>query len=294
MTMNKDAKLWIGIVSGLVFVLVATIGYMVYQHSKMQNLVEEFDIQKEELEDEYAQLAIQYEGFKLDINNDSLQMQYENERMKVQRLQEEIKTVKSTNAKRIRELQKELTTLRTVMRGLVATVDSLNQLNQKLEQENKVVTKKYQEATRTVSKIKKDNEALSAQVTLAAQLSAVGITAEALNKRGKATEKISKATQLKFAFTISRNVTAEVGEKYVYLRIMKPDDDVLVKDRSNTFVYENQEIAYSTRKLIEYGGEDMPVVMYWPITEYLTPGSYRVDIFVDGNLIGKKSFVLEK
>ena len=292
--MNKDAKLWIGIVAGLVFVLVITIGYMVYQHSKMQNLVEEFDIQKEELEDEYAQLAIQYEGFKLDINNDSLQMQYETERMKVQRLQEELKTVKSTNAKRIRELQKELNTLRAVMRGLVATVDSLNQLNQKLEQENKVVTKKYQEATRTVSKIKKDNEALSAQVTLAAQLSAVGITAEALNKRGKETDKISKATQLKFSFTISRNVTAEIGEKYVYLRIMKPDDDVLVKDRSNVFVYEDQEIAYSTRKLIEYGGEDMAVVMYWPITEYLTPGSYRVDIFVDGNLIGKKSFTLEK
>lgn len=292
--MNKDAKLWIGIVAGLVFVLVITIGYMVYQHSKMQNLVEEFDIQKEELEDEYAQLAIQYEGFKLDINNDSLQMQYENERMKVQRLQEELKTVKSTNAKRIRELQKELNTLRAVMRGLVATVDSLNQLNQKLEQENKVVTKKYQEATRTVSKIKKDNEALSAQVTLAAQLSAVGITAEALNKRGKETDKISKATQLKFSFTISRNVTAEIGEKYVYLRIMKPDDDVLVKDRSNVFVYEDQEIAYSTRKLIEYGGEDLAVVMYWPITEYLTPGSYRVDIFVDGNLIGKKSFTLEK
>ncbi len=292
--MNKDAKLWIGIVAGLVFVLVITIGYMVYQHSKMQNLVEEFDIQKEELEDEYAQLAIQYEGFKLDINNDSLQMQYETERMKVQRLQEELKTVKSTNAKRIRELQKELNTLRAVMRGLVATVDSLNQLNQKLEQENKVVTKKYQEATRTVSKIKKDNEALSAQVTLAAQLSAVGITAEALNKRGKETDKISKATQLKFSFTISRNVTAEIGEKYVYLRIMKPDDDVLVKDRSNVFVYEDQEIAYSTRKLIEYGGEDLAVVMYWPITEYLTPGSYRVDIFVDGNLIGKKSFTLEK
>ena len=292
--MNKDAKLWIGIVAGLVFVLVLTIAYMVYQHSKMQNLVEEFDIQKEELEDEYAQLAIQYEGFKLDINNDSIQMQYENERMKVQRLQEELKTVKSTNAKRIRELQKELNTLRAVMRGLVATVDSLNQLNQKLEQENKVVTQKYQEATRTVSKIKKDNEALSAQVTLAAQLSAVGITAEALNKRGKETDKISKATQLKFSFTISRNVTAEIGEKYVYLRIMKPDDDVLVKDRANVFVYEDQEIAYSTRKLIEYGGEDLAVVMYWPITEYLTPGSYRVDIFVDGNLIGKKSFTLEK
>ena len=292
--MNKDAKLWIGIVAGWVYVWVLTIGYMVYQHSKMQNLVEEFDIQKEELEDEYAQLAIQYEGFKLDINNDSIQMQYENERMKVQRLQEELKTVKSTNAKRIRELQKELNTLRAVMRGLVATVDSLNQLNQKLEQENKVVTQKYQEATRTVSKIKKDNEALSAQVTLAAQLSAVGITAEALNKRGKETDKISKATQLKFSFTISRNVTAEIGEKYVYLRIMKPDDDVLVKDRANVFVYEDQEIAYSTRKLIEYGGEDLAVVMYWPITEYLTPGSYRVDIFVDGNLIGKKSFTLEK
>lgn len=292
--MNKDAKLWIGIVAGLVIVMVIAIGYMVNQHRKMKSLVEEFDIQKEELEDEYAQLAIEYEGFRLDINNDSLQTQYENERMKVQRLQEELKTVKSTNVKRIRELEKEIVTLRSVMRGLVATVDSLNQLNQKLEQENKVVTKKYQEATRTVSKIKKDNAALSAQVTLAAQLSAVGITAEAVNKRGKATDKIKSATQLKFSFTISRNVTAEIGEKYVYLRIMKPDDDVLVKDRSNVFLYENQEIAYSTRKQVEYGGEDTPVTMYWPITEYLAPGTYRVDIFVDGNLSGKKTFTLEK
>jgi hypothetical protein len=33
--------------------------------------------------------------------------------------------------------------------------------------------------------------------------------------------------------------------------------------------------------------------MYWNIEEYLSPGNYRVDIFVGGNLIGRKTFVLE-
>ena len=47
------------------------------------------------------------------------------------------------------------------------------------------------------------------------------------------------------------------------------------------------------KKMIEYEGEDVRVTMYWNIEEYLSPGTYRVDIFADGNLIGKKSFELK-
>lgn len=47
------------------------------------------------------------------------------------------------------------------------------------------------------------------------------------------------------------------------------------------------------KKLVEYDGEELPVTMYWNIEEFLSPGTYRVDIFADGNLIGRKSFTLE-
>ena len=48
------------------------------------------------------------------------------------------------------------------------------------------------------------------------------------------------------------------------------------------------------KKLVEYDGEELSVTMYWNIEEFLSPGTYRVDIFADVNLIGRKSFTLEK
>ncbi|MCH5328273.1 MAG: hypothetical protein J1E02_04575, partial [Coprobacter sp.] len=95
-------------------------------------------------------------------------------------------------------------------------------------------------------------------------------------------------------FTLAKNVTAEVGEKYIYIRIMKPDGDVLVKDRNALFRYEDRDINYSSRKLIEYDGEEMNLCIYWPVEEYLYPGNYRVDIFADNYLIGSRGFELKK
>jgi hypothetical protein len=75
---------------------------------------------------------------------------------------------------------------------------------------------------------------------------------------------------------------------------MKPDDNILTKPNSGVFPFENREIAYSMMKPIEYAGEETPITMYWLIEEYLSAGTYRVDIFADGNNIGRKSFELER
>ena len=95
------------------------------------------------------------------------------------------------------------------------------------------------------------------------------------------------------SFKIAKNITAPVGEKYIYVRLMKPDDDILVKSRADVFEFEGKEINYSMKKLIEYEGEEVQVVLYWDIEEFLSPGTYRADIFADGNLIGRKNFTLE-
>lgn len=297
--MKKNSVTWI-IITVVLAVILAIAAYFIFrQHREMEEFKTRVEMEKERdaLEREYADLALQYdqyEGGKLLINNDSLVEKLDAEKMKVQRLLEELRTVKSTNSARINELKKELATLRSVMRNYIIQIDSLNSLNEKLVKENKTVTRKYQEASQVASRLQKDKEQLSHKVTLASKLDAVGITVTSINGRGKTVSKISKTEQLKICFALAKNVTAEVGEKYIYIRIVKPDGDVLVKDRNALFHYEDSDINYSSRKLIEYTGEEMNLCIYWPVEEFLYPGDYRVDIFADNYLIGSRNFELKK
>lgn len=280
-----------------VIVLVLLIGgagyYIYHQKQQMNDLVESFDLEKEALEDEYNELSLQYEGYKFSVGNDSLVALLSTEQAKVQRLLEELRTVKATNAKEISRLKKELATLRKIMRNYVIQIDSLNRINDQLKEENKQVVKKYQQASSTAATLKKEKEKLTERVTLASRLDATDISVTPANARGKAVKKIKRMQQFVVHFKIAKNITAPVGEKMIYVRIMKPDDDILVKSRADVFSFEGKEINYSMKKLIEYEGEEVPVTMYWNIEEFLSPGTYRVDIFADGNLIGQKKFTLD-
>lgn len=290
---GKNFKLLIGIIIALVLIVAGAVTWIVIQSTKINEMTQMFDLEKEELTDEYSQLAVQYEGYELNVNNDSIIELFEAEKMKVQRLREELRTVKSTNTSRINELKKELATVRGVLKTYIAQVDSLNKINSELQEENQVVTRKFHEARSNVNQLSKEKEQLSERVTMASQLDATNIFIKPVNKRGKDEKKVSKVTQLNISFTITKNITAPTGEKSIYLRIAKPDDDVLVKSAGNVFAYENKEIAYSIRKDIEYSGEEQSMTVYWKVEEFLQAGTYRVDIFADGNLIGKKSFSME-
>lgn len=290
--------IWIFVSIGLIAILGVALFFIISQHNAMNEFKTQVAIEEERraLEAEYANLAFEYdqfEGSKIYINNDTLIQQLENEKQKVKRLLEELKTTKASNAKRIEELKNELNTLRSVMKGYLIQIDSLNHLNQKLEKENKIVKSKYQEAEKTASQLKKDKEELTHQVTLASKLDAVAISVKTLNNKGKETTKIKKIEHIQINFLITKNITANPGERNVYARIIKPDNDVLIKNRNDLFMYEDSEINYSIKKLIAYENEETAVDMYWQVKEFLEPGTYKVEIFADGDMIGKKSFTIE-
>lgn len=283
------------IVAVIVLALIACGGgyYIFHQNKQMEQLTQSFDLEKEMMADDLNELSLQYEGYKFSVSNDSLVAQLSTEQAKVQRLLEELRTVKSTNAKEIARLKKEIATLRKIMRNYVVQIDSLNRANEQLKVEKHEAEKKYRQASSTAASLKKEKEQLTERVTLASKLDATGITVTPVNSRGKLAKRIKKMEQFVVNFRIAKNVTAQVGEKEIYVRIMKPDDDILVKSRGDVFTFEGKEINYSMKKMIEYEGEEVLVTMYWNIEEYLSPGTYRVDIFADGNLIGKKSFELK-
>lgn len=206
---------------------------------------------------------------------------------------EELRQVKTSNAAEIMRLKKELKTVRAVLRTYVIQIDSLNKLNEALKEENKEVKNKYSAATRQISSLSKEKESLNKKVTLASQLDATNITTNPLNKRGKTAKKAKDAKKLAISFTIVKNITAETGNKTLYVRIAKPDNEILTKSDSNTFAYENRNISYSIKKYIEYTGEEQTVTVYWDVEEFLPSGTYNVYIFADGNMIGQGSFGLK-
>jgi hypothetical protein len=291
--MNNHTKLLIVIVALLIAGL-GIAGYFIFKaNTKIDELEQTNEISKQQLEDEYESISMQYEGFKFSVKNDSLLKQLDNEHAKVQRLLEKLRMVEASNKTEIARLNNELASLRKVLKSYIIQIDSLNRINEKLVKEKAEITQKYQETERTLSQVSQEKENLTEKVSLAAKLDATGINVQATNAKGKVQKKIKNIEQLIVSFVITKNITAEPGERTIYVRIMKPDDDVLVKSRTNVFVYENREISYSMKRIVEYGGEEIPVTLYWTVEEYLMPGTYRADIFADGNLIGKKSFVLD-
>lgn len=291
---TRNTKILIAIIVGLIVGMGVAAYFIFKQNIKLEESQQQYEISKQQLEDEYASIDTQYEGFKLSIKNDSLFQQLSNEQAKVQRLREELRTVKAADKAEIGRLNNELSSLRKILKSYIVQIDSLNRANERLVQQNKEITNKYQETSKTLNKVSQERANLTEKVTRAAKLDATGISVAATNSKGKVQKKIKSVEQLVVSFTITKNITAEPGERTIYVRIMKPDDDILVKNRANTFPFENREIQYSIKRVIEYGGEEVPVTLYWKVEEYLMPGTYRVDLFADGSLIGSRSFSLEK
>lgn len=279
---------------GVLVVGLAIVSFLLFRsHSANQEMQQLFEVEKEEMENEYSNFANQYDELQIKINNDSLYQKLEQEKLKTQRLLEELRQVKSSNAAEIMRLRKELKTVRAVMRTYIIQIDSLNRINQQLTSENQSVKKKYNEATQQISSLSEEKKTLNEKVTLASQLDATHITVTPTNKRGKKTDRIKRITRLDISFTVVKNITAETGQRTLYVRITKPNQEVLTKSAANTFPYENRNIAYSIKKYIEYTGEEQNVTVYWNVEEFLQAGTYRVDIFADGNLIGSQTFDLD-
>ena len=259
---------------------------------KVQAVQELAELEKEEMANDYEQLGQQYGEMMSQLTNDSLIAQLTREQMRVHQLEEELKQVKSDDLREIARLRKELNSVRAVLRDYIRQVDSLNRINQNLRQENTQLSGRLEESHRENQNLVQQREQLTEKVTIAAQLDATAISMTALNKRNKVSKKMKDAKTLQVNFNISRNVTAENGQRTIYVRIQTPAGSVL--NGGGTFPYENRQLEYSMKKVIEYSGEETPVTVYWQVGEFLEAGEYRVSVFADGNMIGSRTFTFEK
>ena len=279
----------------LIVVILALLGGLAYLFMNLQeqkqvneDMQELARLDKQEMENEYERFTLQYSEMKTKINNDSIIEQLTQEQMRTQQLLEELKKTKAEDAREITRLKKELATVRAVLRDYVMQIDSLNRQNERLKAENTQVKEQLAERNTQIAGLSNEKASLSEKVAIAAQLDATNIQLRALKKNNKDVKKIKDCVSMQTSFTITRNVTASNGTRTVYVRIQNPGGNTL--NGGGTFTYENRNLQYTMKKNIEYTGEETSLTLFWQVTQAWEAGDYRVSIFVDGNMIGSKTF----
>jgi hypothetical protein len=288
--MNK--KLMIAVIV-LLLAGIAYLGYSLREEKQanedMQELVA---LEKTEMENEYRQFARQYSEMKTTITDDSIVAQLTREQERTQQLLEELKRTKANDAAEITRLKKELASVRAVLRSYVLQIDSLNQLNAALTEENSRVRGELEVSHQQNQQLTSSNMSLSEKVAIAAQLNATSINMTPLDKKGKDNKYLKKAKALRVSFSITRNVTADNGNRDIYIRNTTPTGEVL--SGGGSFAYENRQLAATMKKTVEYTAQETSVSMVKTDVGILIAGTYHVSIFADGNMIGSRNITFEK
>ncbi len=281
---DKTLMIIIGVLSAVLIVLF--VFFLVEKKENRENMIA-ITAEKEELQQELTDLSHHYDNLKTD--NDTLNAKLVHEREKIATLMDKMKKFRNDYYAEINRYKREIGTLKTVLRSYVVQIDSLNQLNQKLLAENKEVKKQMdwvRERNKTLEKkTEKMEETLEKANTLAVENFHI-------YKRDKETT-LKKCFQLKADFTISRNITAKRGPRMIYLRITRPDGEVLAASSKSFFKFQNASLTYSARREITYEGEKLDVAIYWPNDGSLTKGEYVADLFSDNQQIGSLKFILK-
>lgn len=282
-------KLKIGVIV-LGAALVVLLAFFVHAHRENRANMQIISDEKELLQQELVDLSSNYDGLKTD--NDSLNARLTIEQEKIAGLMEKMKTFRANSYAEINRYKQEVGTLKTIMRGYVVQIDSLNRANQQLRAENSEVKKQITWVRERNKNLEEKTTRMEQTLELAATLAIEQFRLYPINKREKETQ-IRKCAQLKAEFTITKNVTAKRGARMIYLRVTRPDGNAIVGEEGATFKYQNVAMDYSARREIVYEGERLEVSIYWPNDGSLDKGKYTADLFSDNQLIGTGEFILK-
>ena len=284
------------VLAAIIVLLLAGMGWLAYSLMQEKQANKDMEklaaLDKQEMEKEYQDFALQYDEMKTYIKNDSIIAQLTEEQERTQKLLEELKNTHAKDVAEITRLKKELATVRAVLRSYVIQIDSLNRLNQNLMDENDRVRSELAESNQQNQQLESQRATLSEKVAIASQLDATNIRLTPLKKSGKAAKHMKDAKTIDVSFVITKNVTATNGSRNVYVRVTTPEGEVL--NGGGTFEYSGKQLAWSMKKAIEYTGEETALTLYWTVNEYLGGGQYNVSIFCDGQAIGSRNFNFDK
>lgn len=277
---NNKSIVGYRIVIVILAVILAALSALYFKINQQQKAdFELLRIDRDSIQSDLSHLIEEYDN--LQISNDTMALKLE----EANKLMEDLKRERSWNLAKIKQYEKEVGTLRTVMRGYLRQIDSLNQLNKKLIDENVGYRKVISETQRRADMAEEQAAELKNIVRQGSVLHARDIVMVALNSRSKTVSRVKNAARLRVDFVMSANELAAAGDRTVYLRIISPDGYALSTESVPTFEFEGDRLTYSASRDVDYQNQDLGVSIFYTGSGF-TAGRYTVEIYCDGYRIG--------
>lgn len=275
----------------IIILLVVVLGVLAFIYFRqVKNLKEEAGVEKAILQDNINDLIVDLDNIKVD--NDSINYNLGIERLRADSLMSQLQSERNLNRSKIRKYEKELGTMRDIMRNYVKQIDSLNRLNRSLTQENVAFRQQVNDERVRAQVAEEKASELNNRVKVGAIVRARDIVLSALNSNDRVVPRASRAQRLKVEFILTANDLANPGERNVYVRITGPDGYVLAGDVASLFSFEGDKLTYSAVREIDYQNKDLEVGLFYNGAG-ITSGKYKVEVYMDGYLIGTSESYLK-
>ena len=253
-------------------------------------------VEKDKLTIELQDMLSKYDS--VDTENEEMNAQIAEQKAEIERLLEEAEKHKD-DAWAIYKLRKEATTLRSVMKNYLVTIDSLNTVNQNLVQEKAQVQTQLAGQKQKNEELNEENEELAQKVKIGSKLKAVDLVSQGQrvksNNIHRETDRAKRTDKIKTCFTIDKNEVIKPGKVDVFLRIIGPDGEVLAFDQTQDymFTYDGKEGLYSRKEEIVYENDEVDLCYYWDLLKEAKAGKYLIEVYAQDYLMGTTKFELK-
>lgn len=275
------------IILSVILVAISILYMSIHRQQMRDNELLQAD--RDSIQNDLGRLMTDYDGLR--ISNDSISASLDVERGRADSLMTRLKKERSWNLAKIKQYEKEVGTLRTIMKGYIRQIDSLNTLNKKLITENVSFRKEISSANLRAEMAEEKAAELDNKVKAGSVLRARDISLTALNDRSKTVSRVKNASRLRVDFILAANELAVPGDKAIYLRITSPDGYVLTTEEMPTFEFEGEQLTYSAMREVDYQNQDLEVGIYFNSTGFAA-GTYRLELYAEGRLIGQTQVVM--
>lgn len=263
---------------------------LVYVLTSKNKLVGQLNDEKQDLTEQIQMLQNDYEGLSSDY--DSINAQLDSSREEIAQLVERVKKTEATNRAKIRQYQKELGTLRTIMKSYIVQIDSLNTLNHKLTAEAASARKEAAASKRLNAELSQQVEDLTGRVTAGAVLKARGVRLEAYNNNDKLIDRSGKVSRLLVTLSLLENELTPKGPVRVYVRVTDPDGNLLTDGRNTSFTIGEETLQATASREVDYQGAEVEMGIYVNNIPSFRKGVYSVTAYTNQGQIGSAELLL--
>ena len=278
------------IMYALIAVAVLLTGALAYIWYQKTSLVNELTIDKQELTAQMIELQNDYASLSSDY--DTINSQLDSSREEVSQLIERIKQTEATNRSKIRQYERELGTLRSIMKNYIVQIDSLNTLNKKLTADAAAARREAAESRRQSEELTKTVENLTGQVAAGAVIKARGLRMEAYNASDKITDRSSRVVRLLTTLSLVENDLAPKGPIRVYIRVKGPDGILLTNSTQRTFEVAGEPMICSASREVDYQGKEVELSIYLNDIPTYEGGIYTVEAYTSQSKLGEAEMML--